>query len=321
MKYILLLVFFFDLIFAREASVTQLFNVQTTKARKSTHAKSLTSYGYIQADESRVYDVAPRYSGYVEVLYADALYKSVSKGDILAKVYSPEVLKAKDEYRNTLNYSGSQKSMLASAKAKLSLLGVDEEEKSDLFTFIKAPSDGIIFVKNLNNKSAFSAKEKLFEIVNLEKVWAEIRIHQHQRALLEKMERFTLRAPAYEQSFEAKKELLYPILDPKEESFTLRLSIENKKQLLSPGMYVTLTMEMPRQSYLTLPSSAVIRKDGHYYVFMKGEYEGEYAPKAVDVELLAPDLYSIKDGLSEGDEVVNNALFMIDSDAQINSLY
>lgn len=219
--------------------------------------------------------------------------------------------------------------MLASAKAKLSLLDVDEEEiqkirtqkQSDPFTFIKAPSDGVIFVKNLNNRSAFNAKAKLFEIVNLDKVWAEIRIHQHQRALLEKMEHFTLRTPAYEQSFEASKELLYPKLDPKEESFTLRLSIENKEQLLSAGMYVTLTMQMQEQSYLTLPASAVIRKNGHYYVFMKGEYEGEYVPKAVDVEFLAPDLYNIKSGLSEGDEVVNNALFMIDSDAQVNSLY
>ena len=321
MKHISLLILFCSLIYAKEASVTQLFNVQTTKVQKSVHAKSITSYGYIQADQARVYDVAPRYSGYVEVLYADTLYKTVSKGENLAKVYSPEVLKAKDEYRNTLNYSGSKASMLASAKAKLALLDVDHEEKSDPFTFIKAPADGVIFVKNLNNRSAFNAKAKLFEIVNLEKVWAEIRIHQHQRALLEKMERFTLHTPAYEQSFEASKELLYPKLDPKEESFTLRLSVENKEQLLSPGMYVTLTMQMQEQSYLTLPASAVIRKNGHHYVFMKGEYEGEYEPKAVDVEFLAPDLYNIKSGLSEGDEVVNNALFMIDSDAQVNSLY
>ncbi len=321
MKHISLFILFFSLIYAQEASVTQLFNVQTTKVQKSVHAKNITSYGYIQADQARVYDVAPRYSGYVEVLYADTLYKTVSKGENLAKVYSPEVLKAKDEYRNTLNYSGSKASMLASAKAKLALLDVDYEEQSDPFTFIKAPADGVIFVKNLNNKSAFNAKAKLFEIVNLEKVWAEIRIHQHQRALLEKMERFTLRTPAYEQSFEASKELLYPKLDPKEESFTLRLSVENKEQLLSPGMYVTLTMQMQEQSYLTLPASAVIRKNGHHYVFMKGEYKGEYEPKAVDVEFLAPDLYNIKSGLSEGDEVVNNALFMIDSDAQVNSLY
>ncbi|MCD6259404.1 MAG: efflux RND transporter periplasmic adaptor subunit [Helicobacteraceae bacterium] len=321
MKHISLFILFFSLIYAQEASVTQLFNVQTTKVQKSVHAKNITSYGYIQADQARVYDVAPRYSGYVEVLYADTLYKTVSKGENLAKVYSPEVLKAKDEYRNTLNYSGSKASMLASAKAKLALLDVDHEEKSDPFTFIKAPADGVIFVKNLNNRSAFNAKAKLFEIVNLEKVWAEIRIHQHQRALLEKMEHFTLRTPAYEQSFEASKELLYPKLDPKEESFTLRLSVENKEKLLSPGMYVTLTMQMQEQSYLSLPASAVIRKNGHHYVFMKGEYEGEYEPKAVDVEFLAPDLYNIKSGLSEGDEVVNNALFMIDSDAQVNSLY
>jgi Cu(I)/Ag(I) efflux system membrane fusion protein len=52
-----------------------------------------------------------------------------------------------------------------------------------------------------------------------------------------------------------------------------------------------------------------------------GEYEGEYEPSEVEVEVLNPDTYIIKSGLNAGDEVVNNALFMMDSDAQINGLY
>ncbi len=54
---------------------------------------------------------------------------------------------------------------------------------------------------------------------------------------------------------------------------------------------------------------------------MVGEYEGEYEPLEVQVKVINANTYAITDGLNEGDEVVNNALFMMDSDAQINGLY
>lgn len=86
-------------------------------------------------------------------------------------------------------------------------------------------------------------------------------------------------------------------------------------------MYASVVSQDTPQEYLTLPSDAVIRKDGKFYVFVVGEYEGEYDPMQISVKALNPHTYIITDGLSAGDEVVSNALFMMDSDAQINGLY
>jgi len=41
----------------------------------------------------------------------------------------------------------------------------------------------------------------------------------------------------------------------------------------------------------------------------------------VSVKVLNPNTYIVTSGLNAGDEVVSNALFMMDSDAQINGLY
>ncbi len=310
---------------AREATVQQLFNVVTVKVEQNNHAKSMNSFGFVKVDESRVYDVSPRFGGFVEILYADKIYKKVSKGETLAKVYSPEVLKAKDEYATSLLYS-KNKAMVESAMTKLHLLKVPKNEinaklKNRDFTTIISPTNGYIFKKNLNNNSAFSAKQVLFEIVNLDTVWVEVNIHQNQLRLLKGVDTFILKTPSQEKTFTATNSGIYPNLDTSQESFTLRLEVKNPNLELKPGMYMSVSINQKKATYLTLPSTAVIRKNGVFYVFVVGEYEGEYEPLQIEVEVLNPDTYIVKNGLIQGDEVVNNALFMMDSDAQVNGLY
>lgn len=331
MRYLLLLVLILTFSHAKEATVKQLFNVQTVKVKESSHAKSITSYGFVKADDSRVYDVSPRFGGFVEKLYADKIYTKVQKGEALVKVYSPEVLKAKDDYLNTINYSKIRpnKTMLESAKTRLELLNIPHAEisevvksgKSSKFTTIVSPISGYLFKKAVNNDSAFSSKSMLFEIVNLDKVWVELKVHQNQLAIVKGAQEFKLTTPSSTKIFEAKKVQLYPQLDKKEESFTLRLEVENKDLALKPGMYMNAEISSKAKDYLILPSTAVIRKNGKFFVFGIGEYEGEYEPKEVKVEVLNSNFYIIKSGLAKGDVVVNNALFMMDSDAQINGLY
>jgi Cu(I)/Ag(I) efflux system membrane fusion protein len=331
MKLLLTLLILFSLLDAKEKTVEQLFNVQTTKVKQISNAKSIRSFGFVKVDESRVYDVSPRFGGFVETLYADKTYKKVTLGEKLVKVYSPEVLKAKDDYLNTINFTKNKKNknMLRSAKTKLTLLNVPEAEialiqkdkATSTFTTILSPANGFVFKKMLNNNSAFKAKEVLFQVVNLDKVWVEVKVHQNQLSTLQNIKNFTISTPSFNQTFTATREKLYPKLDEEEESFTLRLSLDNKSQLLKPGMYTTITMQADIKSYLTLPATSVIRKNGKFYVFIVGEYEGEYEPLELDVEVLNPDTYIVKSELKAGDEVVNNALFMMDSDAQINGLY
>ena len=325
MKYIILLSLLTTLSFAKEATIQQLFNVQTIKVQESSHAASLKSFGFVKVDDSLVYDVAPRFGGFVTILYADTLYKKVKKGEALAQVYSPEVLKAKDEYANSVKYSKNQ-GMIHSSLTKLKLLNIPDNEmnaklKNRDFTIITSPASGYVFKKSLNNNSAFNAKQILFEIVNLDTVWVEVKIHQNQLPLLSSIDTFTLTSPSSSKSYTAKNSGIYPELDAKEESFTLRLEVTNPNAELKPGMYINVSMRQKEATYLTLPTTAVIRKNGVFYVFTVGEYEGEYEPLQVEVEVLNPDTYIVKSGLSAGDEVVNNALFMMDSDAQINGLY
>jgi len=329
LKFILL--FLPLLVLAKEASVEQLFSVQTVKVKKVRTSHSKKNYGFVKADEARVYEISPRFGGYVEKLYADKIYKYVKKGEPLAVVYSPEVYKAKEDYVNSYKYTKNRqnKGMLQSAKLKLALLEVAPNEISKLVkekkvsqnTTIYAPQSGYIFVKNINEGSAFNAKANLFEIVNLDDVWVEVQVFEDDVKWLKYADDFRVNFKTTDKTYETHSKFLYPNLDPKEATLTLRLTLNNKDNTLFPGMYANVISKDKPKEYLTLPQSAVILKDGKYYAFVVGEFEGEYEPIELHVKPLDNKTYIITSGLNAGDEVVNNALFMMDSDAQINGLY
>lgn len=312
-------------------TIEQLFNVKTIKIKRMTMAKEQINYGYIVAEDSRKVDIHAWFSGYVTKLFADTLYKKVEKGDALAYVYSPEVYKSKQDYLHSLEFNEKHPSpqMLQSAKTKLRLLGVsneeikriDNERKVDEFTTIYAPQSGWIFEKNINEGASFNSQKKLFQIVNLEKVWIEVKLYQDEIEKLPLLTHFSVKSKGISKTYTAQKKLLYPKLDPKEATATLRLQLDNEETLLKPGMYAKVYASADAKSRLIIPRTAAIRKNGMWYAFLATEFKGEYEPMVIQIKPIDSKHYEIIKGLKEGDTVVNNALFMMDSDAQINGIY
>ncbi len=311
--------------------IEQLFNVRTIQVKSLNTAKEQINYGYIVAKDSSKVDVSTRFSGFVKKLYADTLYAKVDKGDPLVKVYAPEVYKAKEDYINSVNYNKktSMPQMLKSAKIKLKLLGISEKEISsiaskrnvDEFTTVHAPISGWIFEKNINEGSSFNSKKRLFQIVNLDTVWVEVKLFQDQLEMLNKLKEFKVKVKGIDKEFGAEKILLYPKIDPKEATLTLRLSVDNSAGLLQPGMYVKVHAKASTKTRIVIPRTAAIRKNGTWYSFLATEFKGEYEPIKIDLKPLDTKYYEVFKGLQIGDTLVENALFMMDSDAQINSIY
>jgi len=312
-------------------SVEQIFNIKTVKPELIKSAQSKQFFGYTAADESRVIDITPRFSGFVEVLYADKHFQKVKKGEALAKVYSPEVLQAKEDYLNSYRYNSSRssKAMLASAKEKLVLLGVNSDEINSIskkkkvtsYTTIISPIDGFVFIKNVNKGSAFKTGKKLFEIVNLDTLWVEAKIYTTNLPQIPTFKEFSVKIDGQTMPQIAKVEKLLEKVDTKEATATLRLSIENKNNTIFPGLYSKIEAKTESSNFLVLPRTAVMRKNSQFYVFIAGEYEGEYEPSVVEVKPLNGKQFIITSGLTQEQTVVDNALFMMDSDAQVNGLY
>ena len=118
--------------------------------------------------------------------------------------------------------------------------------------------------------------------------------------------------------YKATIDFVYPLVDPANKSIDFRITLDNKKGKIQPNAYATIVLKNPTENRLVLPNTAVVTKGAKHLVFIPSEYEGEYKSKMVEAKRINSHEFEISAGLKEGDVVVNNALFLLDSDVVIN---
>lgn len=100
---------------------------------------------------------------------------------------------------------------------------------------------------------------------------------------------------------------------------TLRALIqtdENKE--LKLNTFVQVKIEIPLGEKLSVPKKAILFNGNENLVYLtKGA--GVFEAKAIQIGQQAQDFYEVQDGLEEGDIVVTNGHFLIDSESQIRS--
>lgn len=312
-------------------TVEQLFNVKTTAVKKEQVLVKKSFYGRAALDESRVVDIAPRFDGFVTVLYADKTYTPITKGQKLLDLYSPELLTAQIELINALNFKlGSKgKSLAKSAEEKLRQYDLDsgiikriKTQKKSLDTIpLYAPTSGVLLQKKINKGSAFKKGTNILQIADLSRLWIEADVYQDDREFIIPGQQVKVRVRGVAKPFSGAVESLYPMIDEKSQTFRARIVLQNPDTILYPGMFARVDVIKESREMLTLPKTAVIIKGDKRIVFVAGEWEGEYEPSLIEAKRLPDGKFEILSGLEEGATVVNNALFMMDSDAQINGLY
>lgn len=115
-------------------------------------------------------------------------------------------------------------------------------------------------------------------------------------------------------------DFIYPIIDEKNKTVDVRFIVDNKDLKLVPSMFGKVDINVKKDVMLTLPKTAVLKKANDYYVF-KPLSNGEFKPVKIDAKRISSNKYEILGGLEQNDEVINNALFLFDSDSVTNALY
>lgn len=310
---------------AQILQVEQLFNRKLVKVQKEPLGILKSFYGHTTFNEEGIYDIVSRFDGYVTNLYANKSFDHVKKGEKLFTVYSDEVLSIQQELQLAKRFN---KKLIASSIEKLKALGVEkrvlEKIKKSNKSFkdipFYSPSNSIILEKNINSGSFVKKGKLLLRVASLDKLWFIAKVYQKDLAFIKEDLKALIKIDGIEKSIKSKVDFIYPNVDLKTKSVDVRFVIDNKDLKLYPNMFAKVELRTMTRNRLTLPKTAVLNKGGKYYVF-KPISNKEFEPILIEAKRIASNKYEIFDGVNEGDEVINNALFLLDSDALTNSLY
>jgi len=311
------------------ANVTQNLGVRLGKVERAELAGRLTAVGTVAFDEDLLEVVQSRVTGYVERLHVKASLQAVERGQPLAELVAPAWIAAQEEYLSLLGAQSERgREIRAAARERLAVLGVPEREIQQLektheveaATTIYAPIDGVVTELAVREGAAVSEGSPLFRINALRKVWAVAQVPEVQMASVAPGASVTVNAAARAgERFEGRVIAILPDLDAATRTLPVRIEIDNPRQQLVPGMFVSLEFASTRQTaQLVVPSEAVIFT-GTRSVVIVSRGEAGFDVREVKTGAESAGMTAIQSGLDEGETIVLSGQFLIDSEASLRS--
>jgi Cu(I)/Ag(I) efflux system membrane fusion protein len=313
----------------------QLIGLRTAPVERAALAGELRTVGVVSARESGLWQVNARFGGWIERLLVAETGARVTRGQLLATIYSPEVLKAEEELLVTRGWATGgdpvTRNLGDNARRRLELLGVAGPDIEALLRAgrptasvpLRAPASGYVVTKNAVAGLAIQPGTVLFEIADLSTVWVTAEVYESDlaRVRVGQPARLTLTAFPGETHTGTVKRLL-PTLDGQTRTLRVRLELPNRIDRegprLRPGMSGTVTLALPTTSGLMVPAEAVVDTGEARYVFVAGP-NGHFEPRAVTVGARAQGRVEILRGLAEGERVVTTGNFLVDSESRLRA--
>ena len=303
----------------------QVFNKTTTKVLKEEINFDKSFYGITKIDESSITDIVSRFDGYITKLNANKKYMSIKKDEPLYSIYSQDVLSIQNELQVAKNFN---QNIYQTTSARLENLAISKSEQQRIKEgridsngiAVTSPINGIILEKNINQSSAVNKGAMLLQLASVDKLWFIASVYQSDLEFIKKDKNALITIDGVSEKIPTKVDFIYPIVDEKTKTVDVRFIIENKDLKVVPSMFGKVDINVKNDVMLTLPKTAVLKKSNDYYVF-KPLPNGEFKPMKIDAKRISSNKYEILGGLEQNDEVINNALFLLDSDAITNALY
>jgi Cu(I)/Ag(I) efflux system membrane fusion protein len=309
----------------------QLANVLTTVVSRQKPVKEVRLYGKVQADERLLQSQVSQVHGRIEQLTVNFTGESIVKGQVLAQIYSPELINAQQELLEAAKIKQTQPAIYEAAKEKLrqwkltdnQITTIEESGTAQNTVDVLSNTSGIVTAKRINIGDYVSQGTVLFEITDLSKVWILFDAYESDLRFLRKGEKisFTLQALPGD-NYTGNIVFIDPVIDPTTRVAKVRVETGNQSGKLKPEMFATgIVSSSPEkfQNEIIVPHSAVLWTGKRSIVYVKQPGTNEPVFKLREIEL-GPDLgesYVIISGLSEGEEIVTSGTFSVDAAAQL----
>lgn len=312
-------------------TAAKLAEVQTTTVIKDIAVSIHRLPGRVMVDERRLKTLPAHVPGRIEELYINFTGEYIAQEERVASIYSPELVSAqkellevaKDKERNPSLYNAARNKLLNWEIAEEQINQIESSQTVMNNVDITSKVQGYVINKMIEVGSHVLRGSTMFKLADLSKVWVMFDAYESDVANIKVGDRvsFTVKALPGE-DFTAEVTFINPVLNPQSRTVSVRAEAENKNLLLKPHMLAQGVIKSDlseKGEQILVPKSAVLWTGERSVVYVKKPNTSQpiFEFREVVLGQRVGDQYIVKSGLSEGEEVVTNGTFKIDSAAQL----
>lgn len=330
---------------AIDPAAQRLVGIRVATPERTSGTHSVRFLGRVVPEDTRTYRVNAGMDGFIRETFNDSVGELVKKDQRLATSYVADTLSVasgflaatvavpgaagKDGAR-TVPFPGAvAKQGVSSVQGytdRLRNLGLSEAQIQQMAESrqlpetvnIVSPANGFILARNVSPGQHFERSAEFYRIADLSQVWivADVFGTDAQNIRPGAVARVTLHDQRG--SFSARVSNVLPQVDPETRVMKVRLEANNPGFALRPDMFVDVELPVNGPAGLTVPQDAILDSGQEQRIFVERS-TGVFEPRRVQIGWRSSDRVEIVDGLKEGERVVVDGTFLVDSESRLKS--
>src|SRR5436305_3413587 len=293
--------------------------------------------GVLGTDETKLVHIAARVAGRLDRLELDFTGEPVRRGAPIYSIYSPDLVSSGREYALALEnlararaggdagYVESAESLAQAARERLALWGLDRDQidriastrRPEVDLVVRSPISGTVLEKKVVQGQYVTEGQDLYLLADLSRLWLSAKVYEQEVGGIRIGQLAVARFAAFPgRDFQGRIRFIDPVLDPATRTAGVRVELPNPGGLLKPGMFANAALRVDLGGGLAIPKSAVLDTGVRQVVYVQVA-PGRFAGREVRLGPPAGDLVQVLQGLTEGEQVVTSANFLIDSQSQL----
>ena len=307
-------------------AVVNNLGVRSEPATREALVRRAATVGYVTFDERRMRQVQPRAEGWIEGLSVRAVGETVKAGQLLFTLYSPMLESAQQEYLDAQRIGN--RDLIDASRDRLRALGLDAGTAERLSRSgqatgrvpFHAPIGGVITELAVREGAMVSPNMMVLTITELGSLWVIAEVPESQAAWVRPGTAAELRLPSLPgEMLSGRVEYVYPELNMETRTLRARIVLGQLGAGIRPNMLANVTLVgEASEPAVTIPRSALIRSGSEDRVVV-ALGEGRFAPRRVVAGSESGERVVIREGLTEGEQVVVAAQFLLDSEANLRA--
>jgi RND family efflux transporter MFP subunit len=309
--------------------------VRVETLREQPLADTVVVNGQIQAKPLNIAHVSTRVSGTIQSVQA-VIGDHVTKGRVLATLYSPEFSAAEGDYllaheraESTAGDASEFRNIARSARQRLEMLGAGSEDLDRLdrtheaipFLPLRSPLSGVVTEVGAGTGRQVPAGSDLFGVVDLREVWAVMDAYERDLGRLHVGQAAMLNTTAFPSLvFRGRVVSLEGSIKEATRTLDVRLEVGNAELKLRPGMFVSARIATGSNRSALVIDEAAIQSQGDTKVVYVAITDSTFVTRPVEVRALGWNRAEILSGLRAGERIAVSGGFLLKSQASKSQL-